>query len=319
MSSGQSAAHARTDNVAGPILQKRIVATGFNLSFEGPFVNFKRAFVRLLSVLSLGALLSFSSSASAIAGAAQIYPLSYLQQIFDQQSILDETNGQGIAVDILPTQTIWGPTRDIGPNQLNQLVQISGLANTLVIPIFYVDGYQSAGTLGLGYVGNNGTTILTSYQETLQVHPDEHDYATCTADHGVACYYDIPEVTPSDIPLGWLASATVLAHEIGHNLGLQHTGEGLMDPYATPYSDIGPSAYALTDAQVLTILASPLVQTFAHQQIIQIAPFSVFAIPEPETWTLMIAGMALVGAALRRRSSHRQRVLASGTDIGPHA
>lgn len=294
-----------------------MMATGCNS--EDVSVNFRRAIDRLLSVLSLGALVALSSIGAAIAGTVQPEPLGlgYLQQIFRQQSILDRTQGAGINLTILPTRTIRGPTTNIGVAELDQLVQMSGLDYSLTIPIFYVDSYQSNSVRGLGYFGNNGVTVLTSYQETLQVHPEMRDYETCTADFGYTCYYVIPEVTPSDIPLGWLASATVLAHEIGHNLGLPHANSGLMYPLVPPYHDIDPSDYALTDAQVSTVLASPLVSTFGGLRQIVIAPFSVAAIPEPSTWALMIGGMALVGVTLRRRSSDRRLGHALGPAMGP--
>jgi hypothetical protein len=262
---------------------------------------------KLAALTGWAALMFFSSSASAIAGTAQLQPLNYLDTIFNQQSVLDETGGRGIDFTIDATKTLYGPTDNIGGDELLDLVGLSGLSNTLIIPILYVDSYQSASTLGLSFVGDNGVSLLTSDQQTLTVHPEIDDYATCTAEQGFTCFYIDPEVTSADIPLGWLASAAVVAHEIGHDLGLQHSSSGLMDPFATPWNLFDSSDYALSDDQVRTILASRFVQNVDDDGPlkIEIAPFSVFSgpepVPEPSTWALAIGGMALVGAALRRR------------------
>ena len=87
----------------------------------------------------------------------------------------------------------------------------------------------------------------------------------------------------------------VLAHELGHNLGLDHvsTSSNLM------YPDVG--SIALTSDQVSTILASNLVQGTGNNLFIQIRPIAVLsAVAEPEMHLLLMAGLLVVFAARRR-------------------
>lgn len=91
----------------------------------------------------------------------------------------------------------------------------------------------------------------------------------------------------------------VVAHELGHNLGLDHvsTPGDLMRPSAAPDQTL------LTTDQVAIILASPLVQTDNNgQRFIDIRPIDVgpfAAVPEPASMTLLAAGAG--GVLLRRR------------------
>ena len=91
-------------------------------------------------------------------------------------------------------------------------------------------------------------------------------------------------------------AAQLLAHELGHNLGLPHrTGNFLMNPSINGFG-------ALNAAEVSTILASPLVHMDANgQRFVQINPVLITAVPEPSSLAFTAAGLALVGFIVRRR------------------
>ena len=105
----------------------------------------------------------------------------------------------------------------------------------------------------------------------------------------------------------WAAHASLggnlLGHELAHNLGLGHVlpnnGSNLMNPTLS-------TSFALTAAQITTILSSALVQSDAQGKFITIQPIAVLAaapVPEPSTWAmLLLGGVLLVGATRGRRS-----------------
>ena len=93
----------------------------------------------------------------------------------------------------------------------------------------------------------------------------------------------------------------ILAHELGHNLGLPHRAGGLMNPFLNGQTD-------LNAAEVATILASPLVQIDAEgQRFIQINPVLVVAeaaqVSEPQTLLLLLLGLGLIAGGLRSRGA----------------
>ena len=81
--------------------------------------------------------------------------------------------------------------------------------------------------------------------------------------------------------------ATLMGHELGHNLNLQHVP---LNP-GNLMSFFFPHGAELTDNQVTTILESPLVQTdLSGDRFIQIAPILISA-PEPATLTLLASAL----------------------------
>ena len=94
--------------------------------------------------------------------------------------------------------------------------------------------------------------------------------------------------------------ALLLAHELGHNLGLNHNvgSQFLMNP-----SLAGGSL--LTASEVTTILASQLVQMdTSGQRFININPVLITAaavIPEPGSLLLLVSALAAMTVATRRR------------------
>ena len=98
----------------------------------------------------------------------------------------------------------------------------------------------------------------------------------------------------------------LLAHELGHNLGLQHrNGTDLMNPFINGFQD-------LNAAEVATILASPLVHKDANgNRFITINPVLIVArainnVPEPSTLVLMLSGLAIVGVRARKSKAQAQ-------------
>jgi hypothetical protein len=94
--------------------------------------------------------------------------------------------------------------------------------------------------------------------------------------------------------------AWLLAHELGHNLGLDHVfpdnGSNLMNQTVSTNFGI------LTSAQVETILGSGLIQTTdSGQRFIEIAPIAVLAsVPEVPTSLMLSSGLALAVLGARR-------------------
>ncbi len=86
----------------------------------------------------------------------------------------------------------------------------------------------------------------------------------------------------------------ILAHELAHNLGLDHRTGGLMNPSLN-------SDTTLTDQEVATIRASSLVQTDGLSFWININPVLIVAtastplpVPEPSTLALLLLSFSLL-------------------------
>jgi hypothetical protein len=102
---------------------------------------------------------------------------------------------------------------------------------------------------------------------------------------------------------GYTFGEQLLAHELGHNLGLDHrNGNFLMNPFINGYGD-------LNAAEVNIVLSSSLIQTDANgQRFIQINPILVVAsndAPEPSSLLLVLGALAAVGSQARRRTLAR--------------
>jgi hypothetical protein len=95
---------------------------------------------------------------------------------------------------------------------------------------------------------------------------------------------------------GVTLGSVLIAHEIAHNLGLDHVSPpppNLMNP--TLKGD-----FSLTAEQVQAILASPLLQADGSQLFITLTPIAV--VPEPATiYFAWVAALGLAASAARRR------------------
>ena len=187
---------------------------------------------------------------------------------------LDAIYGQaGIDVRVLATQTLVNPAfLDIDTS-----AESFGLLNTAgagpVIDMFYVDSVSACGTttgapgiVGCGWIDRPGLYIESGF-----------------ADSGFG--------------------NELIAHEIGHNLGLGHTadGSGLMGAFLNGET-------TLSAAEIAIILGSGLVQTDVTGQLyIEIAPWLVTdqinVVPLPASGLMLILGAGALGALRRRRKA----------------
>jgi Metallo-peptidase family M12B Reprolysin-like len=91
--------------------------------------------------------------------------------------------------------------------------------------------------------------------------------------------------------------AKLMAHELGHNFGLEHTSLGLM----TSRLEFGGTE--LFEDQVEEILESPLVQIDANgQRFIQVQPIAIVGTPEPSTLLLLSSGLGAMLSIKKKKS-----------------
>ena len=205
-----------------------------------------------------------------------------MDAVFSQQSFLDANAPIDIRFD--PVQTIVNPEL----LQINDSIGLVSLfnqapASSPAINMFFVDsinwcGSTNSAIVGCALVGGNDIVV---------------ESGAAAGSHGTE----------------------IMAHELGHNLGLDHTsGSGLMGPTLNGQT-------TLSADEVATILLSSFVQTDANgNRFIEIAPIlisaaiasndvgspslpvaAVAAVPLPSGLVLFVSGVGLMIGRLRRR------------------
>ena len=203
----------------------------------------------------------------------------------DMDAIFSQASFGANTIDVRynAPQTLFAPqflTIDDGVESL-ALLQTASLGP--VIDMYFVDSIANCGPFpgptirGCGRFDNGGVYVESVFTSSA---------ATGT-----------PPTGPQGIALG----ASLQAHEIGHNLGLNHvSGVGnLMNPSVN-------FNVLITDTQAATILSSPLVQMdTSGQRFIEINPWLVTnaaTVPLPSTGLLLLCGLGTL-ALFRRRTS----------------
>jgi hypothetical protein len=185
--------------------------------------------------------------------------------IFSQESFGDTP----VSVRFNPPETIVAPQYLV----INTLADLQGLYSLVPNPFptiaaFFVDTIRACGQVD---VSDDGT------------------------DYGCAQLPGNFQVLNSKKAVAF--PAKLMAHELGHNFGLEHTSLGLM----TSRLEFGGTE--LFEDQVEEILESPLVQIDANgQRFIQVQPIAIVGTPEPSTLLLLGSGLGAMLSIKKKKS-----------------
>ncbi len=224
-----------------------------------------------------------------LAGVAQAASVSFndlaMDGIFSQASF----GSHPIDIRFNPSLSVVAPTLQ----SIDSNAEFDGVSNSLMalvgqlaipvntVSIFFVDAIK--------YCGGPGTNIIGCGSQPG--HLIALDSSAAAGAHGAA----------------------LMAHELGHNLGLGHLAgdSNLMNGSITGNT-------TLTASQIGTFLnlstgasLNPIVQKDGAGLYISITPIAVMAVaapvPEPQTWAMFALGLASVAGLARRRRAWTAR------------
>ncbi|MBC7705637.1 MAG: hypothetical protein H7274_17040 [Rhodoferax sp.] len=166
------------------------------------------------------------------------------------------------------------------------------VANTALLSIDTDAEFDALFSLSV-YSGRNSKTINMIFVDAINFCGAAGSYIGCGNTPGNLLVVSSSFAARADV------GANLEAHELGHNLGLDHvngSGSNLMNPSIS-------SNFSLDAAQIQAILASSLVQTASNgQRFLSITPIAIVAsVPETQTWAMFALGLFGVMAWARRR------------------
>ena len=209
---------------------------------------------------------------STITGAASITIDSpEMQAIFSQSSF----DGTPISIRFNPSRQIVAPELLV----IGNLTELQALYNLAPDPAPTVDAFFVDQLNACGAVEPNVTGVVNG------------------------CAQLPGHILVEDSTAAELTPGTLMGHELGHNLNLQHD---FFDSLNLMYP-LFPHGPNLTEEQVATILQSPLVQTDSTgHRFIQITPIAIVDAPEPSTLLLLSAALGALLIRKKRLPSRSQ-------------
>ncbi|MBT0962779.1 PEPxxWA-CTERM sorting domain-containing protein [Denitromonas iodatirespirans] len=188
---------------------------------------------------------------------------------------------------------------------------------------------NTLGAGGNGYSAAGTNSFLTSIQNRGQALPQGVDYGpfggAMVFDSGAAWYLD-DDITTVEA-FSSFDFYSVVIHELGHVLGvgtsapwtnqrngLSFTGDAAMASYGgpVPLDDAGHLLKSIDSTFMGSLQEPALTPSITAGQrkyftdldwaLLSDVGWQVAAIPEPETWAMMLAGLGLLGWRLRRRA-----------------
>ena len=240
-----------------------------------------------------------TSSPAGISGTSQLGSLI---------NMIDTAYGSGAAMGALQNAfDYWSSVANISFVQVTEtgFVPFSASYASVgadVIGDIRIGAYNISGFSGaVGYAPppNGGTTLEGDIIFNLDV-----AYQMASGNEGDDYYlYPWPSPTAPASKDGWYHNdfEGLFVHELGHALGLAHTNvsSALMCGYVDAGFDGSACAYLDQPPYdgLVPINRIPDADDIAGIQYIYGAP-----VPEPETWAMLLAGLGLMGFAVRRRT-----------------